>query len=219
MATIIKLKRSTVADRVPTTSDLVDGEVGINIADKKIYVNNGGTIVEVANMDGAAGNPGSFTTLTASGATTLDGAVTLGDATSDDVTVTGYVASHIIPKTNNTYDLGSSTLRWRTAYLAASTLDLGGATISSDGSGTLSIAAAGATLPTGSKIGTELIAGSDDTGTLLRTDVPFFKTGDLSTSNATFTMKASGGGERIFNDFTLATGSAITTQEKTLFSF
>ena len=25
--------------------------------------------------------------------------------------------------------------------------------------------------------------------------------------------------ERIFNDFTLATGSAITTQEKTLFSF
>ena len=219
MATIIKLKRSTVADRVPTTSDLVDGEVGINIADKKIYVNNGGSIVEVANMDGAAGNPGSFTTLTASGATTLDGAVTLGDATGDDVTITGRIAGHIVPKTNDTYDLGTSTLRWRTAYLAASTLDLGGATISSDGSGTLSIAAAGATLPTGSKIGTELIAGSDDTGTLLRTDVPFFKTGDLDDSNATFTMKASGGGERIFNDFTLATGSAITTQEKTLFSF
>ena len=219
MATVIKLKRSTTADNVPTTSDLVDGEVGINIADQKIYVNNGGTIVEIANALGAAGNPGSFTTLTASGATTLDGTVTLGDATSDDVTVTGYVASHIIPKTNNTYDLGTSTLRWRTAYLAASTLDLGGATISSDGSGTLSIAAAGATLPTGSKIGTELIAGANTDGTLLRTDVPFFKTGDLDDENATFTMKASGGGERIFNDFTLATGDAITTQEKTLFSF
>ena len=37
MATVIKLKRSTVAARVPTTSDLADGEVGINIADKKIY--------------------------------------------------------------------------------------------------------------------------------------------------------------------------------------
>ena len=124
-----------------------------------------------------------------------------------------------MPKTNDTYDLGSSTLRWRTAYLAASTLDLGGATISSDGSGNISIAAAGATLPIGSLIGTEKIAGANTDGTLLRTDVPFFKTGDLGTSNATFTMKASGAGERIFNDFTLATGSAITTQETTLFSF
>ena len=218
MATVIKLKRSTTADNVPTTSDLVDGEVGINLADKKIYVNNGGTIVEVANAEGSAGNAGSFTTLTASGATTLNGAVTLGDATGDDVVITGRIAGHIVPKTNDTYDLGTSSLRWRTAYLAASTLDLGGATISSDGSGTITIAAAGATLPVGSLIGTEKIAGGNDVGTLLR-DVPFFKTGDLSSSNATFTMKASGGGERIFNDFTLATGSAITTQEKTLFSF
>ena len=184
MATVIKLKRSTVADRVPTTSDLVDGEVAINIADKKIYVNNGGTITEISDSTGS-----------------------------------GEVAAHLIPATDDTYDLGSATKRWRTAYLSASTIDLGGATISSDGSGAITIAAAGATLPTGSLIGTEKIAGSDATGTLLRTDVPFFKTGDLSTSNATFTMKASGGGERIFNDFTLATGSAITTQEKTIFSF
>ena len=41
MATVIKLKRSTTADSVPTTSDLADGEVAINIADQKIYVNNG----------------------------------------------------------------------------------------------------------------------------------------------------------------------------------
>ena len=137
MATVIKLKRSTTADSVPTTSDLADGEVAINLADKKIYVNNGGTIVEVANAEGAAGNPGSFTTLTASGATTLNGSVSLGGAIA----------------------------------------------------------------------------------VLLRSGIPFYKTGDLSTSNATFDLKASGGGERIFNDFTLATGSAITTQEKTLFSF
>ena len=219
MATVIKLKRSTTADNVPTTSDLADGEVAINIADQKIYVNNGGSIVEVANAEGSAGNAGSFTTLTASGATTLNGAVTLGDATADDVTITGRIAGHIVPKTNDTYDLVTSSLRWRTAYLAASTLDLGGATISSDGSGTITIAAAGATLPVGSLIGTEVIAGADAEGTLLRKDIPFFKTGDLSSSNATFDFKASGGGERVFNDFTLATGSAITTQEKALFSF
>ena len=54
MATVIKLKRSTVASRVPTTSDLVDGEVAINIADKKIYVNNGGTIVQISDNTGGA---------------------------------------------------------------------------------------------------------------------------------------------------------------------
>ena len=218
MATVIKLKRSTTADNVPTTSDLADGEVAINIADQKIYVNNGGSIVEVANAEGSAGNAGSFTTLTASGATTLNGAVTLGDATADDVTITGRIAGHIVPKTNDTYDLGTSSLRWRTAYLAASTLDLGGATISSDGTGTITITGAGATLPSGSLVGTENIAGGNAQATLLR-DVPFFKTGNLSTANVTFGFKASGGDERIFDDFTLASGSAITTQTNTLFSF
>jgi hypothetical protein len=48
--TRIKLKRSTTAAVVPTTSNLVDGEVAVNIADRKIYVNNSGTIVEVANQ-------------------------------------------------------------------------------------------------------------------------------------------------------------------------
>ena len=219
MATVIKLKRSSTADSVPTTSDLADGEVAINLADKKIYVNNSGTIVEVANASGSGGAvPIAATTLTASGATTLNGDVTLGDASGDDVTITGRLAGHLVPKTNDTYDLGTSSLRWRTAYLGASTLDLGGATISSDGSGTITIAAAGATLPVGSLIGSEKIAGANDEFTLLR-DVPFFKTGNLSTANVTFSFKGSGSDERIFNDFTLASGSSITTQKTSLFSF
>ena len=221
MATVIKLKRSTTADSVPTTSDLADGEVAINIADQKIYVNNGGSIVEVANASGSGSAvPIAATTLTASGATTLNGAVTLGDNIGDDVVITGGIAAHLVPKTNDTYDLGTSSLRWRTAYLAASTLDLGGATISSDGSGTITIAATGATLPAASQIGSDNIPSADTaTAVLLRSNIPFFKTGDLSTSNATFEFKASGGEERVFDDFTLGTGSSITTQTNTLFSF
>ncbi len=49
MPTVIKLKRSTSAASVPTAEDLADGEIAVNIVDKKIYVNNSGTIVEVAN--------------------------------------------------------------------------------------------------------------------------------------------------------------------------
>ena len=50
MATRIKLKRSTVAATVPTTSNLEDGEVALNIADRKLYARNGGNIIEVANQ-------------------------------------------------------------------------------------------------------------------------------------------------------------------------
>ena len=48
--TRIKLKRSTTAAVVPSTSDITDGEVALNIADRKLYVNNNGTVVEVANQ-------------------------------------------------------------------------------------------------------------------------------------------------------------------------
>ena len=50
MATRIKLKRSTTAAAVPTTSNLEDGEVALNIADKKLYARNGSNIIEVANQ-------------------------------------------------------------------------------------------------------------------------------------------------------------------------
>lgn len=50
MATRIKLKRSTTAATVPTTSNLEDGEVALNIADRKLYARNGVNIIEVANQ-------------------------------------------------------------------------------------------------------------------------------------------------------------------------
>lgn len=56
-------------------------------------------------------------TLTANGAAVFNGTVTLGNATGDDVTITGYVASDIIPKTNAAYDLGTSALCFEALYL------------------------------------------------------------------------------------------------------
>ena len=45
MALKIKLKRFTDSSGDPSTSDLEVGEVGINPVQKKIFVNNSGTIV------------------------------------------------------------------------------------------------------------------------------------------------------------------------------
>ena len=49
------------------------------------------------------------------------------------------VTSHVIPSANDTYDLGSSTLRWRDIYTSGNTLDLGGMKLKNDGSHNLEI--------------------------------------------------------------------------------
>ena len=61
----------------------------------------------------------SISALTLAGTLTANGHVNLGNSTSDDVTITGSLASSLIPKTTNAYDLGSTTLGYRAAYYGA----------------------------------------------------------------------------------------------------
>lgn len=50
---------------------------------------------------------------------TLDGAgtITLGDSNIDNIIFSADVNSHVVPNTDNTYDLGSSTKEWRNLYV------------------------------------------------------------------------------------------------------
>lgn len=59
----------------------------------------------------------STATIAVSGAATFNGTVALGNATSDDITVTGYIASAILPKTSGSYSLGSTAQNWDALYL------------------------------------------------------------------------------------------------------
>ena len=61
------------------------------------------------------------TSINITGISTFKGDVNLGDADTDNIVFGGDVNSHIIPNTNVTYDLGSTTKRWRTLYTGAST--------------------------------------------------------------------------------------------------
>jgi hypothetical protein len=47
MANILKPKRSNTAANVPTTSNLSSGEIAVNMADQKIYINNGTAVVQI----------------------------------------------------------------------------------------------------------------------------------------------------------------------------
>ena len=198
----------STADSFETTLTVTDPT-----ADRTItFPNKSGTVAMTSDITGGGG-AGSFTTL----ATT--GNVTLGDATSDTVTFNGRIASSLVPSADDTFDLGTSALRWRTLFVSASTIDLGGATISSDNTGTIQISAAGATLPVGSKVGTQAIAKAEEsTGKAIRV-VPFFKKGNLTTKNVDFTFAASGNLNYVFRNFTKSDGAALTAQEETLFLF
>ena len=74
MATKIVTKNSSTASAVPTASDLVQGELAVNVADKRLFTeDNAGAIVELGT------NP---TTLNVNGTATMDGLVVDGGAIS-----------------------------------------------------------------------------------------------------------------------------------------
>ena len=193
MATVIKLKRSTTASAVPTTSDLEDGEVAVNITDKIVYMRNGGSVVTVANFN---------------------------DGSSVDLSSVG---EDILPDATNTRNLGSTDKRWAELYLSGSTINLGGSTISSDGTGTINISANGATLPLNSNV--EVVDGVTKTLALAGEDgspvqaVPFFtKALGLNTQATKLDFKADP--DKVVAQFTLANGSVLgSSQGNTLFFF
>jgi hypothetical protein len=71
MATTIVTKNSSTASAVPTAGQLVQGELAVNVADKRLYTeNNAGAVVELGT------NP---STLTVTGEITANGGIALGD--------------------------------------------------------------------------------------------------------------------------------------------
>ena len=191
MPVAIKIKRFTTLGDVPNTPDLVDGEIAVNIADKKIYVRDGSSIVTISGADFSA------------------------------------VGEDIIPDGDGTRNLGSATKRWAELFLTGQTINLGGATIDSDGTGTVSVSATGVTLPRESKDedGNKLsIQGSGATGQAVR-KVPFFTaSGGLSTPNKRFEFNATIENRTAYGDashtFTKSNGSdGLSSADVTLFQF
>ena len=135
------------------------------------------------------------------------------------------VDQHILPDTTNTYDIGSPTKRFRDIYLSSESIDLAGATISSDGSGSINIAATGATLPAGSRAGSNQLAVLSAGGDTLQAArvVPFFSaSGGLSTKNTDFEFNATVDSRFTFTGtktFTLSNGAALADSDPTLFQF
>jgi len=93
---------------------------GSNVLASSLTVTNGASFGGGFGSTGVSisttGNIAANGTLLIEGATTLSGSVILGDATGDDLIFNGYAASSLIPKTTNSFDLGTPDLRWRNMY-------------------------------------------------------------------------------------------------------
>jgi hypothetical protein len=91
---------------------------GTNVIQMFDFVDINGGSIDGATVGASSASTGAFTTLTASGATTLNGAVALGDASGDLITVPGTVNSNLL-FTDNSFDIGASgATRPRNLFLA-----------------------------------------------------------------------------------------------------
>jgi hypothetical protein len=78
---------------------------------------NGTGIVEINGNTDITGIVRVFGNINATGNVTIGGNIVIGDNLSDTIEINASIKSDLIPESDNTYDLGSSSFRWRTAYV------------------------------------------------------------------------------------------------------
>ena len=154
MAQVLKLKRTAVNGKIPTTSHLELGELAMNTFDGRIFLkkdngtpivteilttNTEGSITGSLNLNGdiTANNLTLSGNATIDGNITLGGNITIGDNVADVVTVTAGFSGSLIPETTSTYDLGSSTKKWNNLHVVTASADY----FIGDGSGLTNVVA------------------------------------------------------------------------------
>lgn len=138
MAQVVKLKRTAVQGKVPTTSNLELGELAINTYDGSIFFekNDGEpSVQQIITTDSiTSGSISIQNAVTSSyvrvindllveGNTTINGDLLLGgnifigDNPSDSVTISAEFSGSLVPDGNDYYNLGTAAKYWRIGYI------------------------------------------------------------------------------------------------------
>jgi len=131
MTKAVQRRRGTNSEHSSFTG--LVGELTINTTNYSAHIHDGSTAggYELARADGS--NVSNFAVggnLNVTGDVTIGGNITLGDADTDSINITADLTSNLIPNANNTYDLGSSSKKWRNLYIDG-TANIG--TVTADG--------------------------------------------------------------------------------------
>ena len=82
----------------------------------EIDPNGTGTVNIIANTN-ITGDLAVTGNVNATGNIVIGGNITIGDALTDNIVINASIRSDLVPETDNTYDLGSPTFRWRSIYV------------------------------------------------------------------------------------------------------
>ena len=110
------LARTTVIDTSAGNTTKIDFAAGSKTvfctlpASKAVFEDADNDVTLSANLD-VGGN------LTVTGNAVISGNLTFGDADTDSINLAAEIDSNIIPNTDNTYDLGSSSKEWKDLYI------------------------------------------------------------------------------------------------------
>ena len=152
----------------PNTDNTVD--LGTSSVEFKDAYFDGTVKTDILTVDATSTFTGNVTAsanvnvsgdLTVTGDATINGNLTFGNAADDSVTFGADIDSSILPNTDDTYDLGSTTKEWRNLYLdgtanidslVADTADINGGTIDGAVIGATTTAAITGTTITGTSL-------------------------------------------------------------------
>ena len=192
MALKIKLKRFTDSSGDPSTSDLEVGEVGINPVQKKIFVNNSGTIVALGSADFSA--------------------------VDQDIIPDGNGTRNLGSSSKRFKELF---LLGQTIDLGGAILDSDG-TGQLSVSATGVTLPAGSKVATGNELAVVSTGSAGASGQVTRLVNFFSAAGGLSSANTRFEFNATVDNKFVFTGsktFTLSNGTSLTDSEITLFQF
>ena len=147
MPTILQLRRGSTAENDAYTGSVGEITVDTTLSTVRLHDGStaGGSLVGNLQKNIQLGITGDNEIDTSSGNLTIDsagGTVTIDDNLNISGTTT--VSGHILPDIDVTYDLGSSSFKFRDIYLSGTSINLGSATITASGSSIV--------LPSGSTI-------------------------------------------------------------------
>ena len=116
------LELDTIKHPGASTDNIQVGNASVTFPSGITVDINGGAIDGVA-IGASSESSGKFTSLDASGNTTItgnatvNGNTTLGNASSDTITATGRIASDLTPSTDNARDLGTADNSWKDLHV------------------------------------------------------------------------------------------------------
>lgn len=96
---------------------LNNNTISTSVTDTSIQISpNGSGQLSVTGNTSITGNLSVGGNISTTGNVTIGGNIILGTNPVDTIVLNASIASNIIPLTDNTYDLGTSSLRWRSVY-------------------------------------------------------------------------------------------------------